>query len=429
MPVNFIGQVVFDGLKVIPHAATLFKIALVSALVYWIKQYTAGARNSSERVLHGKVAIVTGGTSGIGAAVVRELATRGTQLILLSRYPLSDPFLVDYVEDLRASTGNELITVEQVDLADLHSIRKFATQWIDNTPPRRLDMLLLCGDEWTPRGAKTVMSKDRVDRMIAVNYLANFHLASILSPALRAQPPERDVRVIAGMCTSYLGGDLQTIIQEGKTEPAKKSSKKGKEPEPKFVGNTSKRSAPSIAYATSKLALLTFCSAFQKHLSAKPSADGFPANRRVICVDPGWTRTPGLRRYITAGSLWGLLMYVITYPFWWLVLKSPEQGAQSFLWAAMDEQFSRGDAPECTLVKECQVVKSMRQEVVDEEVQKNLWEETDNIIKALEQRSALKRAQEKKEAELQAVQDQPEKIPPSKQQGSRRSRKVEPSKT
>jgi NAD(P)-dependent dehydrogenase (short-subunit alcohol dehydrogenase family) len=74
--------------------------------------------------------------SGIGAEVAKGLAGRGAQLVLLTQHALTDPFLVDYIEDLRTQTNNELITAEQVDLASLHSIRNFATKWIDNLPPR-----------------------------------------------------------------------------------------------------------------------------------------------------------------------------------------------------------------------------------------------------------------------------------------------------
>jgi NAD(P)-dependent dehydrogenase (short-subunit alcohol dehydrogenase family) len=437
MPVPIISQVLFDGFSATPYASIILKITLTLGVLYAIKYYFSGATNTSERVLHGKVAIITGGTSGVGAAVVRELATRGTQLIILTRHPLSDPFLVDYIEDLRTTTGNELITVEQVDLADLYSVRKFATQWIDNTPPRRLDMLVLCGDEWTPRGAKIIMSKDKVERMIAINYLANFHLVSILSPAIRAQPPDRDVRILVGMCASYMGGNLDMIIPNDRnTETSTSKGKKDKKAAPKkkeseFVTSSASRykSTTINTYGTSKLALFTFFSAFQKHLSSQPSPDGLPLSRRVICVDPGLSRTPGMRRYLTSGSLWGLFLYLTTYPLWWLVLKSPEQGAQSFLWAAMDAQFVRGDVTVSSLVKECRIVQPLRRDVYDEETQRKLWEETDEIIKALEQRSAVRRALEKKEAELAAnTTVNSEKKDTSRQPGSRKSRKAETTK-
>ena len=82
--------------------------------------------------------------------MARDLATRGAQLVLLTQHELSDPFIVDYIDDLRETTNNSLITAEQVDLSSLHSIRKFATKWVDNAPPRRLDMIILCANTFTP---------------------------------------------------------------------------------------------------------------------------------------------------------------------------------------------------------------------------------------------------------------------------------------
>ena len=131
--------------------------------------------------------------------MARGLAQRGAQIILLTHFPASDPFLVEYIDDLRTDTANELIYAEQVDLSDLHSIRVFATKWVDNAPPRRLDMLILCASTITPpftRQAET--TANGVEASWGVNFLANFHLLSILSPAVRAQPPDRDVRVIMG---------------------------------------------------------------------------------------------------------------------------------------------------------------------------------------------------------------------------------------
>jgi NAD(P)-dependent dehydrogenase (short-subunit alcohol dehydrogenase family) len=335
-----------------------------------------------------------GGTSGIGAMVARELASRGAQLVLLTQHELSDPFLVDFIMDLREDTNNELITAEHVNLSSLHSIRVFATKWVDNAPPRRLDMVILCANTMTPAGGKATTTLDGVESNWGINYMANFHLLSILSPALRAQPPDRDVRVIFGMCSSYMGGSLEHIPEP--EEPLKGSKK------PKAT-SVSKPSAskilfsPSVAYATSKYALLTFSKAFQKHLDAYQRPDKQPMNTRVICVDPGFTRTPGMRRYLSVGSLWGLFAYLLMWPLWWLVLKSPEQGAQSFLFAAMEAELGRGEGGR--LIKECRVVKIMKNDVTDEKLQKALWEESEKTVEACERESAVRRALEKKERE------------------------------
>lgn len=329
-----------------------------------------------------------GGTSGIGASVAHALASRGAQLVLLVPTPLTDPFLAEQIMDLRAATGNELITAEHVDLASLHSIRRFATKWVDNAPPRRLDMLVLCGGTMTPaRSAGVQVSEDGVEINFAVNYLANFHLLSILSPAIRAQPPDRDVRVLFATCSSYMGGALPpqvplpgSVAAQGATAPSRRAV-----------------ADPAAAYATSKLALMTFACAFQKHLAAYKRPDGQPSNARVLLVDPGWSRTPGMRRYLAGGSLWGLLAYLVLWPVWWLVLKSAEQGAQTFMYAAMEAEYGRGNGG--VLLKECREVKVAREEIADEEKQKSLWELSERAVEALEKAGALKRAQEKTASE------------------------------
>ena len=127
-------------------------------------------------------------------------------------------------------------------------------------------------------------------------------------------------------------------------------------------------------------------------------------NARVIIVDPGWTRTPGMRRYLSFGSLWGLALYLIMWPFWWLVLKSPDQGAQTFLYAAMEAQYGRGEGGK--FLKECREIKFMRPEIEDDVVQKKLWEVSDDTIQALEKEGATRRAKEKQEREKAEAQSE-----------------------
>lgn len=281
---------------------------------------------------------------------------------------------------MRESTQNELITAEQVDLCSLHSIRTFATKWIDNAPPRRLDLIILCANTITPKGSPISVTDDGVEENWQLNYLANFHLLSILSPAIRAQPPDRDVRILFGTCSAYIAGELP--IQD-------KSAADDKSPE------IASAFSPGPAYAASKLALMTFALAFQKHLNTYARPDKSPNNARVLLVDPGYTRTPGMRRYLSWGSFLGLFIYLIIYPFWWLVLKSPVQGAQTFLYAAMEAQYGRGDGG--CYVKECREMKMAKADVVqDEAAQKVLWEYSENMVQEAEKRGAKKRAEMKK---------------------------------
>ena len=197
MPLPFLESLLVDGWpQWAPQPWVAASLAAVGASIYTIKSYSCGMSNPADAKMHGKVVMITGGTSGIGAVVVQALAERGAQIILLTRQAPSDAFLADFIGEMRIKTKNQMIYAEQVDLSSLHSIRKFATKWIDNAPPRRLDMLILCAATLTPPGKPRVETEEGIEETWMVNYLANFHQLGILSPALRAQPFDRDVRII-----------------------------------------------------------------------------------------------------------------------------------------------------------------------------------------------------------------------------------------
>ncbi|KAL2120627.1 hypothetical protein VTJ04DRAFT_4654 [Mycothermus thermophilus] len=382
MPIPFLASVIFDGYPTwLPEPIRLAQYTTALTTVCLTKWYCSGRSNPSERNMHGRVVLITGGTSGIGASTTLELARRGAQCVLLTREPPSDPFLVEYIDDLRARSGNRMIYAEQVDLADLHSIRQFATRWIDNAPPRRLDMIVLCAATMTPPGGKRQETPEGIEMTWMVNFLANFHLLAILSPAIRAQPFDRDVRIIVPTCSTYIASPR---IDANLLEAV---SKKG--------GKADKDWSPKVAYARSKLALMAFAKAYQKHLDAYKRPDELPMMAKVVLVDPGLARTPGMRRWLTQGSLWGLLIYLMFYALVWLLLKSPHMAAQSLLYAAMEGSFLR--LPGGRLIKECMEVDCARKDVDDEEVAKKLWESSDKLIERVEKEMALKRAKVKKE--------------------------------
>jgi NAD(P)-dependent dehydrogenase (short-subunit alcohol dehydrogenase family) len=376
MPAYIVKEAFKGNITWLPNGFTFIKVVAILSAIALLKWYSTGRPNTSERQMHGKVIMITGGTSGIGASVALELAQRGAQIVLLTHQPPSDMFIVDFIEDLRDRTGNELIYAEQVDLSSLYSIRQFATKWIDNAPPRRLDMIILCAATLTPPGKPRVVTREGIEETWMVNYLANFHLLSILSPAIRAQPPDRDVRIVFATCSSYVNS---APVDDGS------------------VAMTTKDWTPAKAYARSKLALTIFGHAFQKHLDAYKRPDEMPMNARVIFVNPGYSRTPGMRRWLTRGTLWGLSIYLVLWQTVWILLKSAEGGAQSFLYAAMEGSLGRGSGGK--LIKECQEIGFERSDVKDEAVAKKLWEGSEKLIERVEREEAVRRALEKKEKE------------------------------
>ncbi|RLV93278.1 putative oxidoreductase [Spathaspora sp. JA1] len=373
MPVDFLTSVFFEGTQVIPYWDQIKQygptvIPIVSSIV-GLKYYFRGATNTWDRDMHGKVFLVTGGTSGLGSRVVYDLATRGAQLILLTRRT-NDSWLAEYIEDMRDKCNNPLIYAEECDLASLYSVRKFATSWLDNTPPRRLDGIICCAAECIPRGNPRQITIDGVERQIGVNYLGHFQLLTLIGPCLRVQPPDRDVRIVIATCSSQNLGDVDEtdLLWDKKRYPS---------------------SQPWKVYGTSKLLLGLAMREYQSQFMTYQRKDLTPCNVRINTVNPGILRSPSTRRTLSMGTVWGLLLYIIMYPIWWLCLKSLSQGAQSFYFALFSPILMKIEGG--VLVQECKINTKVRKEYGDPELCKRVFEQTEALIKELETKSAIER--------------------------------------
>jgi len=59
MPLLFLSQVVENGINAYPHLVTALKIAPWLGILYLLKRYFNGGKNGSERLMHGKIVLVT----------------------------------------------------------------------------------------------------------------------------------------------------------------------------------------------------------------------------------------------------------------------------------------------------------------------------------------------------------------------------------
>jgi small-conductance mechanosensitive channel len=59
MPIPLISHGITEGLSAIPHFYTAIKWTAVVAVVALLKYYFGGARNTSERLMHSKVVMIT----------------------------------------------------------------------------------------------------------------------------------------------------------------------------------------------------------------------------------------------------------------------------------------------------------------------------------------------------------------------------------
>lgn len=259
------------------------------------------------------------------------MASKGCQVILLVR-SIQDGWLHEYISDLRERHNNELIYAEECDLSSLHSIRVFCTRWLDNSPPRRLDVIVLAAGLMAPPFTSRTSTKDGIESHWGINFLANFHLLTLLEPVVKVQPPDRDVRIVVATCSSYILGSLDLN-------------------DPEFVTRGYPSRRPWQVYGASKIALMAFVVEFQRRLNAYERPDKALNNARIYTIDPGLLRSPGTRRWISFGRVLGLLFYLITWPIWFITLKNPVEGAQSFFSALYSPDFARSDGG--GLIREC----------------------------------------------------------------------------
>lgn len=412
MPLNIFTAVIFNGTDSIPHFdLILYRILPIVATIGFLKWMFKGKKNIWERNLHGKVFILTGATSsnGMGASVAYDLAMKGAQLIILSSK--MDQFTIDFIHDLRRKTENELIYSEFCDFADLSSVRKFATNWIDNISPRRLDGIVLMHGEMQPiMGKKRYerhYTKDGLEMQIGVNCIGTFHLLNLLKPCIKAQPPDRDVRIIYSTCIWQAMGDVW--------------------PEDPCMSEVSFVSHKFFASSKLQMSLLLvelhrqLVVNDEKEIKAAEEGDKLArANISTTIVQPGIMRSGTLRRVISNGSVWALLVvYVgILYPFLWLFIKSGYNGAQSILYSlytpeferinleSMDGKFTLG-IPGCNYVLNCNIQpKFYKKEFYDIKLQSVLYNNMCKQIEHVEKKTAAMKNQTKKEQEEENKKEQ-----------------------
>ena len=134
--------------------------------------------------LSGKVFLVTGGYSGLGAVTVKALLKAKAKVIIVGRNKASqDKFVQELLvnKDFEVSP-NQIDAEYTMDLADLSSVSKFA-KYIDGKY-NQIDVLINnAGVMRTPPGK----TKDGFEIQMGTNVIGHFLLAKILAPKTKRQ--------------------------------------------------------------------------------------------------------------------------------------------------------------------------------------------------------------------------------------------------
>jgi NAD(P)-dependent dehydrogenase (short-subunit alcohol dehydrogenase family) len=225
--------------------------------------------------LGGRVALVTGATSGLGRATASALAALGATVILVGRNPVKTERVAAAIVE---ETGNPNVRTELADLSLMAEVRALASR-IEG--PLHLLVnnagVLLAERSETAEGLETTF---------ATNLLGHFLLTELLIDKL--EPPARVINVSSGgMYTQRIRvNDLQ--MERGRYDGA-------------------------VAYARTKRAQVILTEIWAERLRDRGIV--------VHSMHPGWADTPGVSESLPR-------FHRLTKP----LLRTPEQGADTIVW-------------------------------------------------------------------------------------------------
>lgn len=235
--------------------------------------------------LTGKVALVTGATSGLGLATAKGLAARGATVHLLVRSAERGRVAADAVAGAAQAAGRPpRVAVEDVDVSRLDSIAAFAARF--DAPA--IDVLVHNAGVLPSSLERT---PDGLERAWATNVAGPFALTCLLQAQLARAKDARLVTVSSGgMLTQRL--DLELVEWKGR----------------RFDG--------VVAYAQTKRAEVILSELWAEHFAGTAVT--------TSAMHPGWADTPGVQTSLPR-------FYTLTRA----ILRSPEQGADTVLWLAV----------------------------------------------------------------------------------------------
>jgi len=309
-----------------------------------------GAKSTGEEVLKGidltgKVAVVTGGYSGIGLETTKALCAAGAEVIIPARNK-------GKAHENLSAAGLALETLE-MDLGDLASVQQFAADVTGGHDK----IHLLINNAGIMACPETRIGQDW-EAQFAINHIGHFVLTQELLPYLKNADGARVV------CLSSLAHRRSGIKWDDihfRSEPYEKWE----------------------AYGQSKTANALFA----LELNRRHQADGIQA----FSVHPGGIMTP-LQRHLEREEMVAMGWIdengeisegVKTF------LKTPEQGCSTTLWCATSAQLDSRGGEYC---EDCDIAQLVSDDspryfhvapwAVDDEEAARLWVETERMVTA-----------------------------------------------
>ncbi len=243
----------------------------------------------------GRVAVVTGASSGLGIEIARGLLQRGAEVIFAVR----DVAKGERVrESLTGLSGRA--RVARLDVGDLESVRAFAAAF----PEDRLDILVHNAGSLADREVRTA---EGLEVTTATHLVGPYLLTHLLWPRLRASEDGRLVHVSSGgmyaerldVRALFAGSEVDRSEVDGSAAP--------------FDGVRQ--------YARAKRAQIVVA----EEIAAQVKAQGLRV--AVSAMHPGWADTPGVRSALPR-------FFAVTKH----ILRTPAEGADTALFLALADR-------------------------------------------------------------------------------------------
>lgn len=273
-----------------------------------------------------KVAIVTGGSRGIGAEVVKKLLQCDMEVIIACRTTSAGEKLILELRKSGVTSGRA--KVYKLDNSSLDSVREFAKRI--KTDYDKIHILINNAAIMFPPYKKT---EDGYEEQWAVNYLSHFSLTALLLPLLKTggHPDECSRIVNITSCAQDVGTIDFNYIKSNSEE--------------KFCTHAS--------YGQSKLAQTMFTITLQRLLKNRS------LNILAYSVHPGIVRTDLFKDTLLGSNKWLMAAW-----------KTPDRGAIPIVYAAISENIERKGGLYISNCKEIAVPPI----ALKEEVQERLFE-------------------------------------------------------
>uniref|UniRef100_A0A8C9R6J6 Zgc:153441 n=1 Tax=Scleropages formosus TaxID=113540 RepID=A0A8C9R6J6_SCLFO len=307
-----------------PSSGLLCSLAL-------LRKWISGGVCYSPARLHRKTVLITGANTGIGKETARDMARRGARVVMACRDLTRGE---KAAEEIRSSTGNSEVVVQQLDLASFASVRQFAKRYSEQE--ERLDILINnAGVMMCPKG----LTVDGFETQFAVNHLGHFLLTNLLLGKLQKSTPSR---VITVSSLAHKGGKIHF--------------------DDLSFSKTTYNSLTS--YRQSKLANLLFA----RELARRLKGSGVMS----FALHPGVIRTELGRHVELQNPLLKVLLYIPAF----LLLKTPWEGAQTSIYCAVTEGL---EGKSGSYFSDC-ALKKPAPEAQDDLVALRLWEVSAQLV-------------------------------------------------